>query len=332
MLTANTLLPWQVSQWQLLWQIRKNQRLPHALLLSGQTALEEKFFAEKLALALLCEKNHAEGEACLGCRGCHFMQAGSHPDFVRIEPEKAGQMIKIDQIRDLTHFVNETSMQGGFKVILIVPAHAMNLAAANALLKTLEEPTPQTFIILCSAQNARMPATLVSRCQKLHLPKPDKVIALKWLLTHTSIASEEHAQLLLQLAEYSPLQALAWHASHYHDFRVTVYQGLLAMSAGEDNISHYAEKWQTDEPVIFLNLLLKWLQDLLRIKLANEAVIYNCDFRTELTALAVKISLKEFLTYLDEVTQRYKNIVTLQNVNKQLLLEELLIRWTYVSR
>src|SRR5258706_103017 len=100
-------LPWQTKQWQLLFAARQKNRLPHALLLVGAEGIGKKQFADNLSYSMLCKQPSAEGMACGECTACHLFQAKSHPDFYVIEPEQAGQMIKIDQIREMIKLVNE---------------------------------------------------------------------------------------------------------------------------------------------------------------------------------------------------------------------------------
>src|SRR5690349_8252481 len=125
-------------QWDLLMRAFQHHRLPHAVLLIGKSGIGKKYFAEQFAQHVLCNKHTACGE----CKSCRLIQADTHPDLIRIGPEESGQMIKIDQIRALIDIANTTSLLGGYRIILIHPASAMNHASANALLKTLEEPTP----------------------------------------------------------------------------------------------------------------------------------------------------------------------------------------------
>lgn len=157
--------PWQQSQWQQLLKQHQQRRLPQALLFSGQYGLGKKDFALVLAKLVLCE---AGGEsACDICHSCQLFRAGNHPDFFTIYPEENGKTIKVDQIRDLTASLNQTAQLNGYQVAVICPAESMNAAAANALLKTLEEPPGPVILILISHRLGGLPITIVSRCQKI---------------------------------------------------------------------------------------------------------------------------------------------------------------------
>src|SRR6185312_1535313 len=148
--TEIALLPWQTPIWQSLLQRQARHCLPHALVFSGVDGMGKKEFARFFASYLLCMTPTTMGP-CGQCRSCHLQQAQSHPDLLWVEPEENSQIIKIDQVREVVDFVNGTAMLGGYRVIVISPASAMNMYAANALLKTLEEPTANTlFMLICN--------------------------------------------------------------------------------------------------------------------------------------------------------------------------------------
>ena len=121
------------------------------------------------------------GIACGQCSGCITLQAGSHPDFLSLQPEEKSKFIKVDQIRSLCESMAKTSQQGGWKVAVIFPAETMNIAASNALLKSLEEPEPNTLIILVSSRLSTIPMTIRSRCQIQSSAIPSTDIAQQWL-------------------------------------------------------------------------------------------------------------------------------------------------------
>lgn len=157
--------PWLTPALDRLGDLNSAGRLPHALLLVGdQLTLT---LATKLGQRLLCQSNNS---ACGQCQPCQWVDAGSHPDLVLLKPESKSGMILIDQTRALAR--NATLTASGQRVFVISPADAMNRSASNSLLKTLEEPPADTVIILCSARPGALPATILSRCQKVILPGP----------------------------------------------------------------------------------------------------------------------------------------------------------------
>jgi len=151
------------------WQ---NKSLPHAVLGVSSDKEARQIFAYDFAKLLLCqESTAAEKKACGHCRACHLMAAGTHPDFYLISPLAESKNIAIDQIRDLIKGLVQTPQQNRYKVVVIDPAESLQIAAVNALLKTLEEPTPDTFILLLCQQPSLLPATLRSRCQVFSFEK-----------------------------------------------------------------------------------------------------------------------------------------------------------------
>ncbi len=321
-------LSWHIKQWDILWEAKKNNRLPHALLLAGAQGLGKTRFAEELSAAILCEHPDEKGNACGTCHACKLMRARSHPDFVWIEPEQAGQVIKIDQVRNVVNMSNETAMQGGYRVIVFHPAHAMNQYAANALLKTLEEATSNTLFILISEQNLRLPLTIQSRCQKIIFQKPARDIAINWLKSQITDIGEIDLELVLSLAEGAPLQALTLMAKGVLSLRQDIYRGFFELSQGKADPLQLAAQWQEYDIVILFQLLFNMLRDLLRLQLTQQASLINTDFHSKFVNLLQKLSPKNIVQYLDVVQERYANVVNLQNINRQLLLEELLIMWT----
>jgi DNA polymerase-3 subunit delta' len=175
------IFPWQAIQWQQLVRARQQEKLAHALLFSGLDGIGKNKFARAFAHLLLCTKPSELGVWCGECHSCHMVAAGTHPDLVLIEVEEKAKNISVDQIRALIKNVNETTLTGGYRVVIIHPATAMNVNAANALLKTLEEPAAKTCIILVAEEGVRMPATIISRCQKVLFTKPEYQQALTWL-------------------------------------------------------------------------------------------------------------------------------------------------------
>lgn len=171
------------STWEALLQRR--ERLPHALLLSGQAGLGKIELARAFAQHLLCEQSGNAPQACGHCQACHWFSQGNHPDYRELQPDallaaddgeegskKASQQITIDQVRSLDDFLSVGTHRGGLRIIVVNPAEAMNRSTANALLKSLEEPPPSTLFLLVSSEASRILPTLRSRCQRQAVPVP----------------------------------------------------------------------------------------------------------------------------------------------------------------
>lgn len=159
---SNELLPHHHGLWQQLETMLAKEHLPHALLLVGpQHAMLERL-ANRLIAKLQCQQPLSP---CGHCQACHLFMHDLHPDVRRIRPDEAGQIIKVEQIRALHTAIYQTAQFGGWQVLVLEPADKLNMAAANALLKILEEPPPQVIFILLVENLNVLPATILSRCQ-----------------------------------------------------------------------------------------------------------------------------------------------------------------------
>ena len=206
------LLPWQLEAARS--ALAQRSTWPHALLVHGARGIGKHALALNLAQALLCESPRSDGLACGQCASCRYAMAGQHPDLMRLEllaPDAADgaltevDTITIDRIRALTEFVQLTSHRQRAKVAVIAPADRMNVAASNALLKTLEEPPAGTYLILVTEQPERVPPTILSRCRKLAAPRASTEEARAWLATQGVAAPD----LALAQTGGAPLAALA---------------------------------------------------------------------------------------------------------------------------
>jgi len=205
------LCPWQADAARM--ALAQRVSWPHALLVHGPRGIGKHALALNFAQALLCEAPAADGLACGECPGCRYAMAGQHPDLMRLElamiDRDDGTLVEvdtitIDRVRTLTDFVQLTSHRQRAKVAVIAPADRMNPAAANALLKTLEEPPPATYVILVSDRPGRLMPTILSRCRKLAAPLPTPESARAWL-TARGVAAPD---LALAAAGGAPFLAL----------------------------------------------------------------------------------------------------------------------------
>ncbi|MBK1649095.1 DNA polymerase III subunit delta' [Rhabdochromatium marinum] len=340
--------PWLVEHWQHLWESHTRGRLGHAWLLSGISGLGKRLFADRFAQALLCQNPGPDGLPCAQCEDCHLIVGGNHPDLQRIGPdaESASGEIKVAAIRELVGLENLTSHRGRHKIIQIVPAEAMNRAAANSLLKTLEEPTRATLLLLIATDVTRLPATIRSRCQQLMLVPPPESVALPWLQARLAAQAESPIQssaqsspqapapaapeLLLRLAQGAPLRALTLAQAEYLGLRQQSFQQFLAVAEGRQDPLAIAQAWQALDVPLVLETVLGWLCDLARLASdPRTAYLSNPDLRETLQALAARVPpvrLHEFLRQM----MRARTLVQ-SSVNKQLLLESLLIRWSLLT-
>jgi DNA polymerase-3 subunit delta' len=318
-------LPWQDEQWRLLRQAVAQQRLPHALLLSGPPGLGKERFALSFAQSLLCRERDSEGVPCGVCRQCQLLHSGNHPDFQWLKPDaesKSGE-ITIEAIRNLTANASLTTHAGGNKVIAIQPAHRMNKAAANSLLKTLEEPTPGSVILLLTDQPGRLLVTIRSRCQTVHFKPPQRSQGVTWLSGKVTHADP---QLLLTLANGAPLKALELDNSELMTARSEMANGFLALPGGKRDPVSLAQGWGAFDRVLLLEWLAGWVIDLIRLRAGgDEGLLFNRDLTQALQKTADKLNLRTLHQYLLQVYEARRSVES--NLNPQLTLEKLLISW-----
>ncbi|APV51039.1 DNA polymerase III subunit delta' [Betaproteobacteria bacterium GR16-43] len=266
--------PWHRAALERL--VADRARLPHALLVQGTQGIGKAEFARALAAALLCETPQG-ALACGKCPSCHWFSQGNHPDFREVIPEidqeedeaeadaakadvKKSLVIKIDQIRALADFMALTTHRSGLRVLLIHPAEVLQSNAANALLKTLEEPPPATLIVLVSDQPARLLPTIRSRCRVLPLPTPPANEAMAWLQAE----GVEEPRTALAVAGGAPLLARELAAPEEVALRRKVMAELTRPSGAEPLT--FAER--IDRPALDRTIywMQTWVQDLLRVR------------------------------------------------------------------
>ena len=171
----------------------------HAYLVVSEDAWEASLFAQQLAMQQLCHDPQG-GMPCGQCQSCKAFLQHTHGDFLLLEVPDGKTAIGIDQVREATHFLQQTALYGAAKLLLVRDADQMTLAAANSLLKTLEEPAGSALVLLSSAEAWRLPPTVRSRCQLLRLPRSEKVAALEWLGSQVG-GSATDAEHLLDMAQ-----------------------------------------------------------------------------------------------------------------------------------
>ena len=180
------------------------EKVPHAILLSGSKGLAKKDLAQSMAHFAVCESLSDKG-VCNSCKGCHLFNSGNHTDIVTITAEK--EVIKVDQIRNLSKNVVLSSTRNQHRIIIIEDAEKMNKASANALLKTLEEPPKNVVIILTTSEIGYLLPTIKSRCFKINLKTVQEQQLTKYLVDSQTGSIDDISQAIL-LANYAPLVAI----------------------------------------------------------------------------------------------------------------------------
>lgn len=245
-----SIAPWNASAWSKVQERRRGNGLPHALLFAGPQGLGKRAFADALARSMMCIAPASDGAACGVCRACGFFVAGSHPDFLRINFElrddgKPRTEITVDQMRALGERFGLTAQFGGAQIALIDPADAMNVSASNALLKTLEEPRPGSYLFLVADNPSRLSATIRSRCQRLDFRLPDRTSAHAWLRQND--IDERGATTALEASEGNPGRALIYANSGALKLRAEVAKDLNDLNAGSALPFEIAQRWSRDD-------------------------------------------------------------------------------------
>lgn len=323
--------PWQDVTWQRLQQAQRQHRLAHAYLLCGAHGIGKYDFARAWAAALLCLHPTEVGHACQTCTSCHLFKANTHPDLWLVEPAEGKQQIAIDQIRQLQEDLSLSSQFGRYRIAIIMPADALNPNAANCLLKTLEEPAPDTVMLLVTSNPARLPATIRSRCQRINLMTPAAPLARQWLTEQ--IGETDDAEQALRMTHYAPLASRQLLASGFLTLEPQLRAGLLEVVQGRRDPLQEVEAWINCQPL----LLLSWLDSLLLKVIQHELGMFQTDaqvqddrFLEDLCRELRATELKDIFVYVDDIHTVRAQLQT--TVNWRPVLESLLIAWHYRLR
>lgn len=326
-----TPLPWQESQWTQLIQQSKAGQLAHAYLVQGDQGLGKRLFVEKFAIALLC-LNKESADACGECSVCQMAVSGSLPDLLIIEPEEGSRVIKIDQIRLLSNFVTKSSHAGSGKVIVLDRAHSLNNAAANALLKTLEEPTESTFIFLVTDLPGALSATIRSRCQRLQFSIPSTEKSSRWLLEQLDHDSDKVA--LASTFASKPLLAFTQDSKSGIEGYSAIIQILSNLVNSTAELRPAVAQASKIGELLSIGYLIEastiLIKDLLTEAepLSDSAAINALSARLRKTGIESRNLSRRLLNYQQELVKGRHQLMSGSNPNPQLIMESLLWQWT----
>lgn len=297
-------------------------------------------FARHFAQSLLCNQRSSLGYACGACSACGWFLQGNHPDFRQIRPEilddqpadsvegdgESGKLtkstkapskeIKIDQVRALGSLINVSTHRQGQRVILLYPAESLNHASANALLKTLEEPPPETVFLLVTHRIDRLLPTILSRCRQISMPFPAREQALSWL----SGQGAPNAEAWLAEQGGAPLTALALSSSETQAGLSDMLRECCQPNA--DNLLKVAEKIQKlplDQTVACMQ---RWLYDVLSLKLSGRIRYYPAH-RAALLKLAHIAEAKNLMSAMARMNDRRG--VSDHPLSARLFIEDMLL-------
>ncbi|MFY8133927.1 MAG: DNA polymerase III subunit delta' [Aquimonas sp.] len=308
--------PWQQRAFERVLASHAAQRLGHGLLVCGPARLGKRALVDAITARLLCTGALPGEPACGQCRSCRLLAAGTHPDLHRIsfalnDKGEPRSVIVVEQMRELSEKISLTAQLGGAIVSLIDPADALNHNAANALLKTLEEPQDGRYLILVSDAPYRLSATIRSRCQRIELRPPPQDEARTWLLAQGLPAAR--VEQALSLCDGHPGEAQALLSEGGLELREAVQRDLDALAARRAALSETVKAWLDDRP---------------QERLAHAAALARGRSRERLLGGAA-VAVPELADWYDQANRVRAQLDT--PLKADLLLGELLAAWRGVG-
>ena len=317
------LLPWQHELWQRLQARRAAGSLPHALLLSGPVGVGKEQFARRLAASLVCESQ--DEQPCGRCKACGLAAAHTHPDIHWLQPEEPGKAIKIDAVRELIARTTLTTQAAGSRVFLISPAEAMNKPSANALLKTLEEPSASSTLVLISSAPHRLPATIRSRCQSLLFKPVPQTEAEQWLQGRAGDPA------LLALTGGAPLLALQADQQAWLPAVQQLLEEMSELKSRKVNPMQVVEAWAQRPLEQMFDHLARVISDLVQtLSGAPDTRLFLPAEQQRLQSLAKNINLQALFRFYDGFNTLRSQMN--HNLNAQMLFEKLVSDWLSLTR
>jgi DNA polymerase-3 subunit delta' len=322
-------LPWLAGAREQLLRAERAQRLPHSLLLLAAPGLGAEALAHWAAGLALCE-GAAAGAAdsaaavrpCGRCASCLLLKADSHPDLHLVRLEEDKRQISVEQVRVLIEVLTLKSYRGGYKVGVIESAELLNASGANAFLKTLEEPTQNTLLILIAKPGHRLPATIASRCLRLVLRAPEPSVAAGWLDAQGAPPADGW-DTALALAGGAPLFALELQGLDMAGLDADMRETLKQLRAGSVDVTLIAERWARSDPALRLTWLENWITRRVCASLGAPAQPETAE-PVRLPAALLKPKIRALFDLLDAAREFRRFAST--GMNQQLALEALLLR------
>jgi DNA polymerase III subunit delta' len=250
---------WVSAHTAVLAQALKAGRLPHALLIHEAPGAGGEWLASWVAQLVLCQERAQA--PCGRCTACRRVAGRQHPDLNWVGLEEESRELRIDQVRNLAADLALKSHGGGYKVGVITPADSLNRFAANALLKTLEEPPGVTLLVLVATQPSRLPPTVRSRCQRLRIRAPTRAESLDWLAAAKGAGDWSAA---LDALGEAPMLLIQGDAAELAEIGADCRRTLDALAEGSADPVSTAERWARAAPALRLVCFENWLTERIR--------------------------------------------------------------------
>ncbi|SFM92105.1 DNA polymerase-3 subunit delta' [Izhakiella capsodis] len=315
--------PWLNVPYRQLIEQHQQGRAHHALLIQAQPGMGDASLVWGLSRWLMCQQRDGL-KSCGRCHSCQLMEASTHPDWYKLAAEQGKSALGIDAVRSLAEKLYHRSQQGGEKVVWIPDAGQLTEAAANALLKTLEEPSANTWFVLCCHQPGRLLATLRSRCICWHLPPPEESFSLKWLQSQTQKNLQEMTT-SLRLSGGAPAAALELLNDKPWSARQALCQGLQdGLSQDLLSLMKHLNHEDAAQRISWLSMLLL---DALKWQQSGEMMLTNVDSLPLVKQLASRLPASVLDESLRQWLRCREQLLSVTSVNRELVLTDQLLRW-----
>jgi DNA polymerase-3 subunit delta' len=270
--------------------------MPHALLIHEAPGTGGEWLATWAAALVLCARG--KPAPCAQCTACRRVSAATHPDVSWLRLQEDSRQIRIEQVRELSAELALTSHGGGYKVGIIAPADALNRFAANALLKTLEEPSGRTLLILVASEPSRLPPTILSRCQRVRIRAPERAESVAWLTAQQGKADWEAA---LDILGEAPMHLVGADPAQLAAVGADTRGTLDALAAGRTDPVATAERWTRSQLPLRLRCFENWLTE--RIRHGERAGTLLAELRAApyLPDAGAFLNIRELFGLIDEV-------------------------------
>ena len=321
---APTVAPgWMGAEMAALAAAYKTNHLSHGLLIHEAPGAGGNWLAKWIASLVLCQ-NVAQAP-CGHCPGCHRVATAQHPDLLVLQPEEESTQIRIEQIRNLSEELSLTAHQGSYKVAVITPADSLNRFAANALLKTLEEPSARTLLMLVVTQPSRLPATILSRCQRVRIRAPARREAVSWLQASRGPANWEA---VLDILGDAPMLAAEVDPRAVMDIGLEVRRALDDAIAGGGDPVTTADRWSRSDLPLRLRCIENWLTEQIRAHSGSDGFFTKVGVGAHPARAQPVLNMGYLFELLDGVRELKSALDA--PINKGLALEAILRRFVPV--
>jgi DNA polymerase-3 subunit delta' len=317
MIASNVDCPWLSEHMASLAASRASDRVPHGLLIHESPGAGGEWLAFWTARLLLCTSSGAK--PCGVCAACKNASENHHADLLVVQVTEDSKQIRIEQVRDLCAELALTSYQGGYKVGIFSPADSMNRFAANALLKTLEEPAKNTLLILVASQPSRLPATIKSRCQRINIRPPTREESMAWL---QKAKGPGDWGVVLDVIGNAPFSAMNLDPAAVSKLGVETRQTLSDTLAGRIDPVAVAERWSRSDLELRLMTFENWLTERMRGQLATRTDSVEMRAGGHLPQPVSVLNIRTSYELLDRVRELKASLDS--PINRSLALENVL--------